>query len=86
MDNIYEESLIKQNTVFIIANMSIKNNVTASVSHIWRKQEIITKLVYYAFNINFMEAELFTIRCGINYAMQDISLIIVITGAISAAK
>ena len=66
--------------------MNIKNNITTSVSHIWREQEIITKLVYYAFNVNFMEAELFTIRCEINYAMQDISLIIVITDAISTAK
>lgn len=88
MDNIYEESLIKQDTVLIIADASFKNNITTSVSHIWRGQEIIAKLVHHTSNVSSTEAKIFTIRCGINYAMklQDISCIIVITDAIPAAK
>jgi len=74
--------------MLIIADISFKNNVATSVSHIWRKQEIITKLVYHVSNINFIEAKLFAIRCGINHAMQlqDISHIIIITDTILAAK
>ena len=88
MDNIYEEFLIKQDTVLIIADASFKNNITTSVSHIWRGQEIIAKLVHHTSNVSSTEAKIFTIRCGINYAMklQDISCIIVITDAIPAAK
>jgi len=39
-------------------------------------------------NITFTKAELFAIRCGINYTtqMQDIVYIIIITDTISAAK
>jgi len=60
--------------MLIIVDMSFKNNVTISV--IWREQEIITKLVHHAFNVNFIKAKLFAIRCRINHAMQlqDISL------------
>jgi len=85
---LYEDSLINQDTIFIIADVSIINNVATSVSHIQREQDIIVKIVYYATNVNFIEAKLFTIRYGINYAMQlqDISCIIFVTDAISAAK
>jgi len=45
-------------------------------------------MVYYTTNVNSMEAKLFTIRCGINHAiqLQDISHIIVVTDTIPAAK
>ena len=49
---------------------------------------MILKTVYHIMNIASLEAELFTIRCGINYAtqLQDISCIVIITDAISAAR
>jgi len=55
-----------QNTVLVIANTSIKNNVATSVLYIWKDQNIINKLVHHAMNINFIGAKLFIIRCGIN--------------------
>ena len=86
-NNLYEDSLINQDTVFIIADVSIINNVATSVSYIQRERDIIVKIVYHATNVNFIEAKLF-IRYGINHAMQlqDISCIISVTDAISAAK
>ncbi len=88
LDNLYEDSLINQDTVFIIVDVNIINNITTSVSHIWREQDIIAKIVYHATNINSIEAELFAIIFGINHTMQlqDIICIIVVTDTISAAK
>ena len=56
--------------------------------HIWREHALITKSTYYAMNISSTEAELFTIRCGISQAIHinDITNIVVVTDAISAAK
>lgn len=54
--------------MLIITDTSVKkNNVATSISYICRGQEIITKLVYYAINITFIEAELFAIRYRINH-------------------
>ena len=74
--------------MFIITNASIRNNITISITYIQRKQKVITKLAHHATNVNFMKAELFTIRYRINHAMQlqDISHIIVIIDTISLTK
>jgi len=37
LDNIYKESLINQDTIFIIADANIRNNVTTSVTYIQRE-------------------------------------------------
>lgn len=55
--------------MFIILDASVKNNVSISVLHIHRGQEIIAKYVYHTMNITYMETKLFTIRCEINYAI-----------------
>ena len=88
LDNIYKESLINQDTVLIIINTSIKNNITTLISHIYRGWEIITKIVCHTTNINSTKAKLFTIRCEISHAthLQDVNCIIVITDAIAATK
>jgi len=39
--------LVKQDTVLIISDMSIKNNIATLISHIHRNQEIITKFIHY---------------------------------------
>ena len=87
-DSIYEDSLIDQNTVSIISDASVKNNVITLVLHIHRGQDIIAKTVYHLMNIISTETKLFSIRCGINYItqMQDIAYIIVITDTIPATK
>jgi len=75
LNSIYKDSLIDQNIVLIISNASVKNNITTSVSHIYRRQDIIAKTVHYAINVTSTGAELFTIKCGINHItqMQDIN-------------
>jgi len=74
--------------MFIIADASIRNNVTTSITYIQREQKVITKLAHHTTNVNSMKAELFTIRYRINHAiqLQDISHIIVVTDTISLAK
>ena len=69
-DSIYEDSLIDQNTVSIISDASVKNNVITLVLHIHRGQDIIAKTVYHLMNIISTETKLFSIRCGINYVTQ----------------
>ena len=88
LNNIIKNLLVNQDTILIIIDTSIKNNIVTLVSHIYRGQEVITKSVYYAMNVTSMEAELFSIRYRINHAvqLQDIICIIVITNAITAAK
>ena len=67
--NIFENLFINQDTVVIITNTSIKNNIATSVSHMYKRQKVITKSVYHAINITSIKAELFAIRCEINYAV-----------------
>jgi len=74
--------------MLIVLDASVKNNVATSISYICRGQEMILKTVHHTMNIASLEAELFTIRYGINYAtqLQDISCIVIITDAIPAAR
>ena len=69
--------------ILIISDTSVKNNVTTSVSHIHKEQEIIAKTIHYAMNIMFTKTELFAIRYSINHAtqMQNITCIIINTDA-----
>ena len=62
--------------------------MATSISHIWRKQEIIAKSIHHVINITSIKAKLFAMRCGINCAtqLQDIAHNIVITDAIPATK
>ena len=53
--------------VLIISDTGVKNNITTSISHIHRGQEIIDKTVDYTMNVISTETELFTIRCGFNH-------------------
>ena len=69
LNDIYENSLINQDTMLVIVDASIKNNVAISISHMYRGQKIITKSVHYAMNITSMEVELFAIWCGINHTV-----------------
>jgi len=75
---ITKDLLVKQDTMLIISDMSIKNNIAILISHIHRDQEIITKSIHYTTNINSTKAELFTIRYEINHAthLQDITHIL----------
>jgi len=64
----------------VIITASIKNNVSTSITHINLFLNPIKKMIHHAVNVTSMEAELFTIRCGINQTVQipGVSCIIVI--------
>jgi len=82
---ITKDLLVKQDTVLIILDMSIKNNIATLISHIHKDYEIIAKSIYYTTNINFIKAELFTIRYEINHVihLQDINHILLLSQMLS---
>jgi len=69
------------NTVLIITDASIKNNIATSISHIHQANHPLIKTVHHAAFITSLEAELFAIRCSINQACnkEDVSKIFIIT-------
>jgi len=69
LDKILNDFFLNSNTVLIISDVSIKNNVATLLSHIYSGQSILAKTIDHAFNIIFTEAELFLIRYGINQAI-----------------
>jgi len=88
LDKIVFETLLKANSVIIILDTSIKNNITTSITHVYSCSNFIKKILHHAINITITEAELFAIRCGISQATQfpDISSIIIITDSIHVAR
>ena len=88
LKNVYRASKNNPNILFIITDASVKNNIAMSVTHIWKEQALITKATYHTMNISPTEAELFAIRCRISQAVHinDITNIVVVTDAISAAQ
>jgi len=88
LENIYRVSKNNPNTLFIIIDASVKNNIATSVTHICKEQALITKAIYHTMNISPTKVELFAIRCGISQAIHinDITNIVVVTDAISTAQ
>ena len=88
LNKIYEESLQNLNTILIISDTSVKNNIVTSILYIQRDQNIIAKTAYYVINIISTEMKLFSIRCVIDQAVQvpNIDYIIVITYVILAIR
>ena len=75
-------------TALVITDASIKNDIATSILHVHIANWPLTKTVHHATFMTSMEAELFSIRCGINQACSNkaISKIIIITDSIYAAK
>ena len=76
------------NTVLVITDASIKNNIATSISHIHSANRPLIKTVHHTSCVTSSEAELFAIRCGINQAcsLNNVSKIIVIMDSIHVAK
>ena len=55
--------MIDSNTIIVISDTSLKDNVTISISHVHFHLEQV-KTVHYTVNIMMIEAELFAIRCN----------------------
>jgi len=72
----------------VVTDASIKNDIATSILHIHIANLPLTKTVHHAAFVSSIEAELFTIRCGINQACikENISKIIVVTDSIHVAK
>ena len=66
LKNIYKASKNNSDTLFIITDASVKNNIATSVTHIRKEQTLITKATYHTMNILPTETELFAIRYGIS--------------------
>ena len=72
----------------VITDTSIKNNVATFIAHVYICNRPVTKTLYHIVNVNSMEAELFTIRCSINQAINSMGIlkIIITTDSIYIAK
>jgi len=68
--------------------MSIKNQVATSITHIHVSNKPVIKTIHHTVNVMTSEAEIFTMRCGVNQTTQiiDIHHIIVIMDSIHAVK
>jgi len=69
LDKIFDNSLSNFNTVLVISDASVKNNITTLILHIHQDSNIIAKTIHYAINVTFTEMELFSVRYGINQAV-----------------
>jgi len=81
-------SLLDSLYILMVTDTSIKHNVTMSIAYIHICNKNIIKTIYHAVNILSTEAELITIRCGINQAtnISGISKIVVITDFLHVAR
>ena len=81
-------SLLDHSYVLIISDGGIKNNAAISIAHIHVCDRPIIKTIHHVANIISTKAELFTIRYGINQAVNllEISKIVIITDSLHAAK
>ena len=81
-------SSLNYSHALIISNAGIKNNVATSIAYIHIYDRPIIKIIYHATNITSTEAELFTIKCSINQAVNlpEISKIVIVIDSIHTAK
>lgn len=79
---------INPKIAIVISDTSIKNQVTTSIVYVYTYNFPIIKTIHYAVNVTFTEAELFTIKYGLNQAIwsTNIKHIIVITDSIYTIK
>jgi len=75
-------------TVLVVTDASIKNDIATSISHVHIADKPLTKTIHHVVFVTSTEAELFTIRCGINQACykENISKIIIVMDSIYVAK
>ena len=79
---------ISPSVTTIVSDMSIKNNVATSIIYIHTFDKLLMTMIHHGIHVTSTEAELFTIRCGINQSLSvnNISKIVVITDSIHAVK
>jgi len=72
----------------VITNVSIRNNVATSITHIYICNKSVVKILHHIVDVTSIKAELFTITYGMNQAInsQGTLKIIVVTDLIHSAK
>jgi len=87
LDKMVLESSSSPSIAIIISDVSIKNNITTSITYIYIFNNPLTKMIYHVVYVTSIEAELFAIRCSINQITDsdNIFKIIVITNSIHVA-
>ena len=78
LDDLTISSSLDSSYTLVVTDASIKNNVATSIAHIYICNRDIIKIIHYAVNILFLEAELFTIRYVINQATNVLSILKII--------
>ena len=88
LDKMVLENSSSSSIAIIVSDVSIKNNVATSIAHIHAFDKPLTKMIHHTIHVTSTEAELFTIRCGINQSLSinNISKIVVITDSIHTVK
>jgi len=66
LDNMTLQSFSSPNTAIVITDVSVKNDIATSISHIHAYNHPLIKTVHYTAFITSTEVKLFTIRCSIN--------------------
>ena len=88
LDNLILNVSLKSNTIIVISDASIKNNIAISIVYIHSFSSFIKKMLYHAIDITSTVTELFAIRCRISQAvyLPHTSHIIVIMNALHMAQ
>ena len=88
LDDLLIVASLDPSYALVITDTSIKNNVATSITHIYIYNKPVIKTLHHVVNITTTEAELFTIRCGINQAtnIKDFSKIVIITNLLNTAQ
>jgi len=88
LDEMVLQTSSSPHTALVITDVSIKNDIAISISHIHSMNSPLTKTVHYALFVTSTEAELFAIRCSINQACSkdNVLKIIIVTDSIHATK
>jgi len=88
LNKIFNNFFLNPNTILVISNASIKNNIITSILYIHSGQNILAKTIHYVINITSTKTVLFSIKYGINQAIQvpNVENIIVITNTIHTTR
>ena len=88
LDEMVLENSSSPSIAIIVSDVSIKNNVATSITHIHMFNKLLIKMIHHAVHVTSTEAELFAIRYSINQSLSvnNISKIVVITDSIHMVK
>ena len=88
LDEITFQASSDPKTAVVVSDISIKNQVTTSITYIYIHDSPVIKTIHHIINITFTEAKLFAIRYSINQAtwLSNINQIIIIMDLIHATK